>query len=489
MKPDALERLSACRPDNPPLDAQERADLRASIVKSSPAPAKVVTRSLWRRRWGPALVFVGVATAIILAVVYGPRSSDTRSGSRVSPPTTQAGSQCRYGKALTLSQVPSENLTAGVSDAGTVIVAGSRFPSTTFVVEALRSSCSPDEAFGTDGIARLQAPPGATRQFEIESISPGSKGSVILAGTSGNAMLVGRLLPDGRLDPTFGRRGWVSLVPPGRLGLPEATSVVQESSGLIVVAGDDGGCTGCYEDWVTAVTPHGALDRTFGAKGWVHLFTQASQINGLLDQPHDRVLVMGERDLQGCATASLALLTSSGAPAPGFQSNFAPIWGQIEPPQSFIGGIFGRSSRGFAVVGLGTDLCSSSSDSQLRTEASGFLAGFEPNGVLDPTFAVHGLTHFTAAYGELWAVPRTDGYVAIVVDAEPLTAPSSPHTLTVTVFSADGSVDRAFGNEGVEETSIPVSDDQGVIYVMGDGNHLIVISQASRAAEVRIVRD
>jgi hypothetical protein len=59
----------------------------------------------------------------------------------------------------------------------------------------------------------------------------------------------------------------------------------------------------------------------------------------------------------------------------------------------------------------------------------------------------------------------------------------------VTVFSADGSLDRAFGNEGVEETSIPVSDDQGVIYVMGDGNHLIVISQASRAAEVRIVRD
>jgi hypothetical protein len=62
MKPDALERLSACRPDNPPLDAQERADLRASIVTSSPAPAKVVTRSLWRRKWGPALVFVGVAT-------------------------------------------------------------------------------------------------------------------------------------------------------------------------------------------------------------------------------------------------------------------------------------------------------------------------------------------------------------------------------------------------------------------------------------------
>jgi hypothetical protein len=487
MKSDALERLAACRPDSSVLDAQERNALLESIVTSSP-PAKVVGRPLWRRGWGRALVVVGVAATIVLAVVYGPRSAGTGRGTRLTPATMQApGSQCRYGKALTLRQVPSESLTAGVSDAGTVIVVGAHFPSSTFVVEALRSSCSPDEAFGTGGIVRLHAPPGATRQFDIESISPGSKGSVFLAGTTGNAMLVGRLLPDGRLDPTFGSRGWVSLVPPDRLGAAEATSVVRESSGLIVVAGDDGGCTGCFEDWVTAINRHGALDRTFGTKGWVHVFTQATQIGGLLDQLHDRVLVMGERDIQGCATASLALLTSSGEPAPGFQSNFAPIWSQVESSQSFIGGIFGRSSQGFGVVGLSTNLCSTSHP--LQTDASGFLAGFEANGVLDPTFAMHGLTHFTAAYGEFWAVRGPGGDVAIVVDSEPLTAPSSPDTLTVTAFSADGNLNKAFGRGGVEETSIPGNDDQGEIYVMGDGNRLMVISQASHAPEVRIVRD
>lgn len=298
-------------------------------------------------------------------------------------------------------------------------------------------------------------------------------------------MLVGRLLSDGRLDPTFGTHGWVSVVPPDRLGLPEATSVVQEASGLIVVAGDDGGCTGCHEDWVTAVTPQGVLDRTFETKGWVHVFVQASQISGLLDQPHDRVLVMGERDIQGRATASLALLSSSGSPAPGFQANFAPVWNQIEPSQGFIGSISGRSAQGFAVVGLGTNLCSASG---LPAKASGFLAGFGPNGTIDRTFAVHGLTHFTAAYGELWAVPSPRGDMAIVVDSQPLTAPPSPHTLTITVFSADGNLDKSFGSGGIEETSIPTNDDQGEIYVMGESNHLVVISQASRSPQVRIVR-
>ena len=42
----------------------------------------------------------------------------------------------------------------------------------------------------------------------------------------------------------------------------------------------------------------------------------------------------------------------------------------------------------------------------------------------------------------------------------------------MTLFSAVGNLEKAFSNVGVEKTSIPMNDDQGVIYVMGDGDRL-----------------
>lgn len=92
--PDDLERLASARPEMASRGAdvfgdRERSDLLASIVGSTPGRRSGPKRLVVRHRW-TWIVVVGVTVALVLGIVYGPRSSDhgaLHPGSSGSPTT------------------------------------------------------------------------------------------------------------------------------------------------------------------------------------------------------------------------------------------------------------------------------------------------------------------------------------------------------------------------------------------------------------------
>ncbi|MGH9016299.1 MAG: hypothetical protein ACRDY1_01005 [Acidimicrobiales bacterium] len=399
-----------------------------------------------------------------------------------------SASRCAEDMPITLRGVPTGFLATGVSSRGLIVVVGSSWehPTGSFVVEALLPDCAPDRSFGIGGVAHIHLPPGADRRaFEIEAVAPSTHGSVLLAGSSGAAMMVARLLPRGVLDPGFGENGWLSLVPPDRRVSPEATALLQERSGLIVIAGDDGGCAACFRDWVTAATPRGRRDQAFGRKGWVTLFGDSS-IVGLVARPGDGVVLMGEAGNMDCFSVSIAGLTSTGAMDRAFEHSFTSAWMRVEPRQSFDGTLVPGPSGSFRVVGITNNQCTASSD---QIEASGLVAGFGATGTTDAGFAQPGVVEFAAHKGEWWSFSLPDGVVMTAVDSGGVySLRPSPQVLTLRAFSSTGSVDQRFAEAGVRTISIPSVESEGqVVSVMGDGNNVVITSTVSDGPQVRVV--
>jgi uncharacterized delta-60 repeat protein len=119
---------------------------------------------------------------------------------------------------------------------------------------------NPDRSFGTDGLAKVPAP--SKRKTTLEPVAVDSSGRILLAGsigapdargkpTGGAALIVGRLLPNGRLDRGFGEGGWIltrlapglelegiggALDPSGRLLVAGVTRTAGETGGSYVLA-------------------------------------------------------------------------------------------------------------------------------------------------------------------------------------------------------------------------------------------------------------
>ena len=76
----------------------------------------------------------------------------------------------------------------------------------------------PDRSFGRDGLEKLPRP--GARGASVRPVAVDREGRILMAGSIGvqderskkkgrSAIVVGRLLPDGRPDPSFGEGGWI----------------------------------------------------------------------------------------------------------------------------------------------------------------------------------------------------------------------------------------------------------------------------------------
>jgi hypothetical protein len=147
------------------------------------------------------------------------------------------------------------------------------------VLHALTAGCKPVTSFGTNGTdtVSLEDSPSWQGQFgEIDTMTPTPNGGLVIGGTDGPDEVVGPLLANGRLDPSFGTSGWARFSPQEKaLGpeppVPIATSITEASSGTIYVGGDDSEAHCCVQDFAAALTPSGRLESSFGRGGWVDL--------------------------------------------------------------------------------------------------------------------------------------------------------------------------------------------------------------------------
>ena len=100
-----------------------------------------------------------------------------------------------------------------------------------------------EPGFG-EGVASIQVPPVVGLHLELAGVD--SKGRIVIAGFVGSpisepekgqprsSFVVGRLLPDGRPDPSFGKHGWLFTHLPGRRELVSIDATLDPEGRLLI---------------------------------------------------------------------------------------------------------------------------------------------------------------------------------------------------------------------------------------------------------------
>jgi hypothetical protein len=336
--------------------------------------------------------------------------------------------------------VVTEMLPGGI----TVVVASAGYPAASFAMaHAFTPGCAPDRAFGSHGAERLVF---GGQTFSLAAAVPAPGGGTILAGGTTKGWLVARLRASGSPDPAFGSGGWTVLPWPG-----SASAIAVTPSGDIVVGGSQGGGC-CVREWVGELNADGGIISGFGSGGKspVPVYRDDSGLTRVWVGPDGDIFALTTGGNMGCWGLSVYALTSSGSPVPSFQSNFTAAMRHVSPSGIFVGDVVVRSTD-FLLLGTEQSTCVTGPS---RT-AQGRVVAFQLNGELEPHFAVNGEASFPSPMADpVWALPRNDG--EFVMAAKPVFQ-SSPHAneLSFVDFSADGSIDHAFGNQGVAHLQLP----------------------------------
>jgi hypothetical protein len=329
----------------------------------------------------------------------------------------------------------------------TLVVTSAGYPSASYAVaDAFTSDCSPDRAFGSGGVERLVF---GGQVFSIAAAAPAPGGGVILAGSTAKGWLVAHLDARGRLDPAFGSGGWTVLPWPGSV-----SAVAVTPSGHIVLGGSQGaGC--CVREWVGELNARGGVVGEFGSGGRapVPVYGDDSGITRVWVEPDGDVFALTSGGNMGCWGISISALTRSGSPVPSFRSNFTAAMRRVSPSGVFVGDVIVRST-GFLLLGTEQSTCVTSRSSPT---AQGRVAAFQLNGKLESRFAANGEASFSSPMAQpVWALPRDNG--GFVMAAAPVSIQFNPHLraeLTFFDFSANGTIDHAFGKHGVADVQLP----------------------------------
>jgi hypothetical protein len=332
---------------------------------------------------------------------------------------------------------------ATMADGSTVIAITHVAPGKRSVVlRSVTRTCASNRGFGDGGAATITVPSGlrptvpADHGFPAEgvwinAITPRNGGGAIVAGVYGGDWVVGEVTARGALDETFGSHGWVLLPLPGAV-----TAILQEPSGRIVIAGDNGGGGCCTVNWAAALSEHGRLENGFGAKGRAVLPTgEDSGVRSLALEPNGDVLAEVGYGNMGCWGLALAMLTPSGAPEPMFTERVQQFW-DAHRFGAFVGDVY-VDGEGFTLVGTGQKPCYDEPPGS-TARATGLIAHFRTDG----TPAAPTARFPSRMYGSAQVLP--DGHDAVLA-ASPY---ADPTDITLTALRPDGSTDPRFGRHG-----------------------------------------
>lgn len=303
-----------------------------------------------------------------------------------------------------------------MTDRGNLWIAKRAWPPITlavsvFALSALLASCAPaawgsyvgtlDPSFGRSGITVAQPVPGSTNVGD--SLALQHDGRVVVGAyasaepSNGNApstAMVARLLPNGALDPSFGRGGYVVLSGVGGFApspvpfderssiTPVRLKVLLSGDGHILVLGSA----------LVRLNSDGGFDLTFGSSGTAQLpsgFTAA----GMALAPTGAIVLVGDERLPDGAAGAVVRLTSEGTPDPTFGSNGGMV---VLPRVADARGrvVSALNYRGVAVAGDGSITVAGvgRASSEPFAPRDGLLARLSPEGSLDPSFGREGQT-------------------------------------------------------------------------------------------------
>jgi hypothetical protein len=370
---------------------------------------------------------------------------------------------------------------------GSILIGfSSNNPSRRVILRSVTAGCAPDPAFGRMGTStlviprRLARPPakyplGAPKgSLWVSALAPRRGGGAVLLGAYGDRWVVGAITRRGQLDRSFGDNGWTVLPFHG-----EATAAVQEPSGEIVIAGDNGGAGCCVVNWATAVTAGGQLDRTFGKHGRAGLPTgEDSGVFKLAIEPDGDVLAAVGYGNSGCWGLAPAMLTPAGQPAPHFAGRLQRFWRRLHL-SAFVGDVY-VDGDGFLLEGTGQRPCAGMPSLASAPSARGLIARFRTDGSqIGKTIRFR-----SRLFGESSSFPY--GNDILVVQAPY----AQPARLRVIALRPDGSLDSRFANRGRARIRTPWKGSQleATVSVEQAGARVIVLLAVGPAGQVQLIR-
>ncbi|MFL5767850.1 MAG: delta-60 repeat domain-containing protein [Actinomycetota bacterium] len=321
---------------------------------------------------------------------------------------------------LSLAHGGSQGNAVLVQPNGRIVVGGWAY-SRGFALMRLLRDGSLDRSFGGDGVVTTNFPTGPA---VVSDLALDGHGRIVAAGLSEAWMAVARYLPDGSLDPTFGRGGMVTAR--YRDSQTSAEGVAIDGRGRVIAAG-----TASDRRWVLArFSSGGRLDQRFGDRGWATIdFGPGEEAaRDLALTPNGRIVVAGT----GRQRLALARFHRDGSLDRRFGSG-----GTVVTPGTARG-----TAAALALLPNGDLLAAGHS-------ASAFLVRrFLPSGRPDPTYGTDGSASGPSVDGLAFDVVVSSDRSAVVVG-------SQFERFTVARYLPGGSPDPGFGNEGVVQTRFP----------------------------------
>jgi uncharacterized delta-60 repeat protein len=344
-----------------------------------------------------------------------------------------------------------------------------RTGSTTIMVQRLNRDGSLDTTFNKSGSLTIPAgssdyPKAVALQPDGKILVGGA--ATTNKGTAES--LVARVNPNGSLDTTFGNsKGLELLTNTGQVWkLRVLTDPSNPATLTGIVAAADGSANGatCFE--VYKLTPAGAPDKTFGAGGFTILAGVGNQPRGLALAPSGEIYLAGEMrwtrsDGTSVTTGCLAAVTPNGA----LDRTFGGGAGYVlaDPTGSQPSHYYDVAVQTLTVNGQPVSRIVVAGVAPDNTGQTALVTAYTPGGALDTTFGAGGsFTIHGPAYTFTSLALEADGSI-VVGGYEVYTAADGTNHREMLIghLTAGGAADLTFGPDGSGfTTATPAVDSQ-----------------------------
>jgi uncharacterized delta-60 repeat protein len=202
-----------------------------------------------------------------------------------------------------------------IDSAGRIVAFGWG-PTSNWTLVRLQPDGSMDSGFGSGGI--VQTGFGGMTDAQARALLLQPDGRILTAGFSppGGYTCLARYLPNGALDPAFGKKGRALLSLGGERFQVRRGAIGLQAGGRIVLGGSVSAGVP-HPDWaLLGVTATGALDNTFGNRAVASLSATAGTSHYLWDlciQPGGEIVTCGTLGTGGSGDVALVRFQANGA--------------------------------------------------------------------------------------------------------------------------------------------------------------------------------
>ncbi|HEY1084202.1 MAG TPA: hypothetical protein VGE29_18195, partial [Prosthecobacter sp.] len=355
---------------------------------------------------------------------------------------------------------------------GKIVIAGLSeelsppFPIKNFGLLRLNSNGSLDTTFNQTGRVTTTFGTFNITSFKGLAMAPGGK--VVLAGAASSSIAMARYLPNGTLDISLGGNGKLVSAPGTQGGFSaETTGIAIQSDGKMVLSGVAGkaNTVGPTKFCLMRFQVDGTLDSAFPGSGF---WTPQEPLSAFFTKDvrcdaQDRILLGGFQSFDSKTQMTVYRLTADGGLDTSFNAG-----GYAHA--AFQTGLYSREFNAVAEQPDGNILVAGESLSRLLAD-----------GTLDTTFGINGYSA-TLHKAEKMLL-QSDGKIVLAATLQ------TPGDIVISRYLADGSPDVAFGTEGKVILHAGSQDVLKGLLIQPDGKIIIAGSSGHEFVTMRLLSD